>query len=101
VVVSNVASSYILQRARVNNIPAVYINGKGRVREEFDEEVTKTLRAHGCDLVLLIGFMRIVSGDFCRAWPGRLLNVHPSLLPKHAGVVLALLVCVLTCALSV
>ncbi len=37
------------------------------------------------DLVLLVGFMRIVSGEFCRTWAGRMLNVHPSLLPKHGG----------------
>lgn len=83
--VSNIASSYILQRARVNNIPAVHINGKGRERVDFDRDVTKVLRDAGVDVVLLIGFMRIVSDEFCRAWTGRMINVHPSLLPKHAG----------------
>jgi len=85
VVVSNVASSYILQRARVNNIKAVHIPGKGRQREEFDRDVTAALRAEQVDIVMLIGFMRIVSGEFCREWHGKLLNVHPSLLPKHAN----------------
>jgi len=84
-VVGNVASSYILQRARVNNIPAIHIPGKGRVREEFDNDVTQALRSYKVDIVLLVGFMRIVSGEFCRSWPGRLINVHPSLLPLHAG----------------
>mmetsp|Transcript_1301 Transcript_1301/g.2837 ORF Transcript_1301/g.2837 Transcript_1301/m.2837 type:complete len:646 (+) Transcript_1301:153-2090(+) len=85
VVVGNVASSYILQRARVNGIPAVHIPGKGRVREEFDQDVTNVLRSYNVDIVLLVGFMRIVSGSFCQAWPGKLINVHPSLLPLHAG----------------
>jgi phosphoribosylglycinamide formyltransferase 1 len=47
--------------------------------------VTKVLQSYKVDIVLLVGFMRIVSGDFCRSWPGKLINVHPSLLPKHAG----------------
>jgi len=85
VVVSNVASAYILQRARVNNLKTVHIVGKGRVREEFDRDVTAALVAAEVDIVLLIGFMRIVSGEFCRAWHGRCINVHPSLLPKHAN----------------
>jgi formyltetrahydrofolate-dependent phosphoribosylglycinamide formyltransferase len=85
VVVGNVASSYILQRARVNNLKAVCIPGKGRVREEFDRDVTKALEDAQVDVVLLIGFMRIISGEFCQRWNGRLLNVHPSLLPLHAG----------------
>lgn len=85
VVVGNVGTSYILQRARVNNLKTVHIPGKGRVREEFDRDVTKALEDAGVDLVLLVGFMRIISGEFCRRWHGKLLNVHPSLLPLHAG----------------
>jgi len=85
VVVSNVKSAYILQRARVNNLKTVHVPGKGRVREEFDRDVTAALEAAEVDIVLLIGFMRIVSGEFCRYWHGRCINVHPSLLPKHAN----------------
>lgn len=85
VVVGNVGTSYILQRGRVNNLKTVHIPGKGRVREEFDRDVTKALEDGECDLVLLVGFMRIISAEFCRRWHGRLLNVHPSLLPLHAG----------------
>jgi hypothetical protein len=61
VVVGNVGTSYILQRARVNNLKTVHIPGKGRVREEFDGDVTKALEEAGVDLVLLVGFMRIIS----------------------------------------
>ena len=53
--------------------------------KDFDMEITAALKAHNVDLVLLIGFMRILSEKFCSAWRDRLLNVHPSLLPKYAG----------------
>ena len=47
--------------------------------------MTSVLKEHGVDLVLLIGFMRILSPEFCQKWHGQILNVHPSLLPKYAG----------------
>jgi formyltetrahydrofolate-dependent phosphoribosylglycinamide formyltransferase len=58
---------------------------KDKTREEFDSEMTTILIKHKVDLVLLIGFMRILSAKFCREWGDKLLNVHPSLLPKYAG----------------
>ena len=85
VVISNRADSYILERAQKHNTPNVFINHKKRIREEFDSEMTNILREHNVDLILLIGFMRILSSTFCRNWSGRILNVHPSLLPKYAG----------------
>ena len=54
-------------------------------REGYDAAVTEILEDHGVDLVLLIGYMRIVSGAFVRRWWNRCLNVHPSLLPDFAG----------------
>jgi len=85
VVMSNRKSAYILERAKNHNVPAVFISHKGKSREEFDAEITSLLKDHNVDLVLLIGFMRILSPEFCREWRDRLLNVHPSLLPKYAG----------------
>ena len=85
VVISNRADSYILERAQKHNTPNVFINHKKRIREEFDSEMTNILKEHNVDLILLIGFMRILSSTFCRNWSGRILNVHPSLLPKYAG----------------
>ena len=85
VVVSNRNKSYILERARHHNIPDVFVSQKGKTRDEFDREITATLLQHGADLVLLIGFMRILSAEFCQKWHDRILNVHPSLLPKYAG----------------
>ena len=85
VVISNRKSAYILERAINHNVPAVFISHKGKSREEFDAEITSLLKEYSVDLVLLIGFMRILSAEFCREWRDRLLNVHPSLLPKYAG----------------
>ncbi len=85
VVISNRKSAYILKRARNYDVPAIFISHKEKAREEFDAEMTTVLNKHGVDLVLLIGFMRILSSEFCRVWQNKLLNVHPSLLPKYAG----------------
>ena len=85
VVVSNRKSAYILERAKSHGVPTFFIPHKGKAREEFDREMTAAMQNHGVELVLLIGFMRILSAEFCRNWHDRVLNVHPSLLPKYAG----------------
>ena len=85
VVISNRENSYILERAKKHNTPNVFINHKGKAREDFDSEMTNILKVHNVDLILLIGFMRILSSTFCSNWAGKILNVHPSLLPKYAG----------------
>jgi len=84
VVLSNRKNAYILKRAENHSVPALFISHKGKPREEFDSEMTVVLKEHNVDLVLLIGFMRILSAGFCQKWQNRLLNVHPSLLPKYA-----------------
>mgnify|MGYP003683048289 FL=1 len=85
VVLSNRKNAYILERAKNHNVPAFFNSHKEKSREEFDDEMTAILKEHAVDLVLLIGFMRILSAKFCQEWRDRLLNVHPSLLPKYAG----------------
>ena len=85
VVLSNRKNAYILERARNHNVPAFFLSHKEKSREEFDAEMTAILKEHAVDLVLLIGFMRILSTKFCQEWRDKLLNVHPSLLPKYAG----------------
>ncbi|CAK4670700.1 unnamed protein product [Aphanomyces euteiches] len=85
IVVSDKKAAGILERARNHNIEAAAVATKGKSREEVDAEVTALLRAKKVDLVLCIGYMRILSGDFCNQWQGRVLNVHPSLLPDFAG----------------
>lgn len=64
---------------------ATTTSNKGRERAAFDEEVTEALEDAGVQLVLCVGYMRILSPEFCRRWAGRCLNVHPSLLPDFAG----------------
>ena len=58
---------------------------KGRPRVEHDADVTACLRAHGVDLVCLAGYMRLLSPEFIAAFPNRILNIHPSLLPAFPG----------------
>lgn len=85
VVISNVENAFILDRARTHNIKAVYLPSKGKTREQFDSEAINILDSHQVDLVLLIGFMRILSLKFIDRYYYRLINVHPSLLPEFAG----------------
>eukprot|EP00429_Kryptoperidinium_foliaceum_P070239 CAMPEP_0176050710 /NCGR_PEP_ID=MMETSP0120_2-20121206/25206_1 /TAXON_ID=160619 /ORGANISM="Kryptoperidinium foliaceum, Strain CCMP 1326" /LENGTH=638 /DNA_ID=CAMNT_0017384145 /DNA_START=40 /DNA_END=1956 /DNA_ORIENTATION=- len=83
---SNKSDAGILERARNEGIPAVHVPcKKGTPRAEYDAKLTEVLREYGVDLVMLVGFMRIVSPEFCNDWAGACINVHPSLLPKHAG----------------
>ena len=85
VVVSNKKEAFILKRAEKHKVPYYYISHKNMNRETFDGKITKVLKRYKVDLVLLIGFMRILSKSFCQQWKGKILNVHPSLLPKYAG----------------
>ena len=85
VVISNKEDSYILKRAQAHNTQNVFISHRNKDREDFDSEMTMVLKEHNAELILLIGFMRILSSKFCNQWKGKILNVHPSLLPKYAG----------------
>ncbi len=85
VVISNVESAPGLERARAASIPAVFRDHRGRRREDFDSELLEILNRHQVDLVCLAGFMRLLSAAFVRAFAGRILNVHPSLLPAFPG----------------
>jgi phosphoribosylglycinamide formyltransferase 1 len=84
-VFSNVAAAPGLGRARRAGIPVEIRDHRGRAREAFDAEVVEILRDHGVELVCLAGYMRLLSPGFVRAFPGRILNVHPALLPSFAG----------------
>jgi len=84
-VVSNVEGAAGLERARAAGIPALCCAHQGRTREEHDQALVALLRTHGVDLVCLAGYMRLLSSVFLEAFPGRILNVHPSLLPAFPG----------------
>jgi len=85
VVFSNVESAPGLERARRAGIPVIVRDHRGRKREEFDQELARALEAHGVELVCLAGYMRLLSPAFIRRFAGRILNVHPALLPAFAG----------------
>ena len=84
-VVSDKQSAPILERAARHGIRALFLNPAGVKREDYDQQVSEALREAGAELVLLVGYMRIVSDQFVNTWRGRLLNVHPSLLPAFGG----------------
>jgi formyltetrahydrofolate-dependent phosphoribosylglycinamide formyltransferase len=84
VVISNKQDAYALERARNHNIKAVFIEQKGKTREEFDKEVARVLDENKVDLILLIGYMRILSSWLVNKYKNRIMNIHPSLLPKYA-----------------
>ena len=85
VVISNKADAPGLARAKEMGLTALFIPSKGKEREAYDGEVVAALRAHQVDLVCLAGFMRILSPVLVRAFPRRILNIHPALLPAFPG----------------
>ena len=84
-VISNVEEAGGLERAAAAGIATKTISHKGKSREDFDADLDAALRQAGVEIVVLAGFMRILSDGFARAWEGRLVNIHPSLLPAYKG----------------
>jgi phosphoribosylglycinamide formyltransferase-1 len=85
VVISNREDAPGIERARAMGLNARVIPSKGKEREVYDREVVAALREFHVDLVCLAGFMRILSPHFIREFPGRILNIHPALLPAFPG----------------
>jgi phosphoribosylglycinamide formyltransferase 1 len=85
IVISNRADAPGLEAAKQRGLEAVLIPSKGRVRIEHDREVIAALQHARVDLVCLAGYMRLLSPEFVRAFPDRVLNIHPSLLPAFPG----------------
>ncbi len=85
VVISNRQEARGIVAARARGLPAVVLPSQGIAREEYDRRLVAELEWHRVDLVCLAGFMRLLSADFCRAFPLRVLNIHPSLLPAFPG----------------
>lgn len=85
VVISNKEDALGLATARNLGLPARFIPSKGKEREAYDREVVAVLKEFQVDLVCLAGFMRILSPYFVRAFPQRILNIHPALLPSFPG----------------
>jgi phosphoribosylglycinamide formyltransferase-1 len=87
VVISNRADAAGLQRAGESGIPTLVIESKpfGRDRAGFEAVLQAALDEHGIELICLAGFMRLFTADFVQRWYGRMLNIHPSLLPSFPG----------------
>ena len=85
IVLSNKPDALILERAREYRLRAQFMDSAGLSREEYDKRVSAALRSYDVQLLVLIGYMRILSADFVREWQGKIINVHPSLLPAFAG----------------
>ena len=85
-VISNVANVKGLERASAAGIPSIVIpHGNYTSREAFDNAMDAALAHHAIELVCLAGFMRVLSVTFTQQWAGKLINIHPSLLPKYKG----------------
>ena len=85
VLISNKPETYALERAKKYNIKAIFIDSKNKEREEFDKEVSKVLEENDVELILLIGYMRFLSPWFVDKYRNKIMNIHPSLLPKYGG----------------
>ena len=84
-VVSSRPGVYALERAYQAGIPSVVIAKKGSTQEAFEEKLRAALEEHQIDLIVLAGFLTILSEDFTRKYPRRILNIHPSLIPAFCG----------------
>ncbi len=86
IVISNKADAYGLVRAKKHGIPTETVSHKDyATREEFDARLVDIIRRSGAELVCLAGFMRVLTPAFVRAFPDRILNIHPALLPAFPG----------------
>jgi phosphoribosylglycinamide formyltransferase-1 len=85
VVIANRADAAGLEAARARGLKAICLPSKGIDREVFDRQLIEALREHEVEWVILAGYMRILSAEFIRAFPQRILNIHPSLLPAFPG----------------
>ena len=85
IIITNNKRALILDKAKKYGVDFSIIDHKNKHREEFDQQISKKLAEKEVDLVLLVGFMRILSTPFIEKWNKKILNAHPSLLPKYAG----------------
>lgn len=85
IVISDKADAAGLAKASERGVDTVVIERKGRGREEHDAEIISELAKRGVELVCLAGYMRLLSPSFVRAFPDRIINIHPSLLPAYPG----------------
>jgi phosphoribosylglycinamide formyltransferase-1 len=85
VLICNNPGAYALERAREHGIDHAVVDHRGKSRQEFEEELAGQLDGRDVGLVMLAGFMRILTAGFIRRYEGRMINIHPSLLPSFPG----------------
>ena len=81
----NKKEAYAIERAKKHNVPYYIIESDNKEREEFDLEMLEILKSNQIEIVVLAGFMRILSKQFISEYKDRIINIHPSLLPKFPG----------------
>lgn len=84
-VLSSAAGAYALERAKNHGVPGFTVPRKGCTQEEFEAGLTEKLTAYRADMIVLAGFLSILSPEFVGRWPERILNVHPALIPSFCG----------------
>jgi phosphoribosylglycinamide formyltransferase 1 len=84
-VLSNKVDAYILERSKNHNLNTICIESKGKKRQEYDQILGDEIAKYDFDIIVLIGYMRILSDSFVDRFEDKIINVHPSLLPKFAG----------------
>jgi len=85
IIISNVPDVLSLERAKKHGLSSLVISHKGYKREDFDQKIVEALQAHEVELVVLAGYMRVVTSVLLRAFPMRVMNIHPALLPSFPG----------------
>jgi len=86
VVVCDIKDAFCLKRAEKHGISCFFVDSKRKEREDHEKEVDKILEQHNVELVIGAGYMKIISPCFVKKWYGRLINIHPALLPSFKGV---------------
>ncbi|KTD54892.1 phosphoribosylglycinamide formyltransferase [Legionella sainthelensi] len=84
-VLSNKEDALILEKATYFGLKSMFVNSRDLSRAEFDNCLSDILKQHQIELIVLIGYMRILSAEFVLAWKNKIINIHPSLLPAYAG----------------
>lgn len=85
VVLSSAEGAYALERAKNHGVPGFAVPRKAMTQAEFETALEEKLTEHQADIIILAGFLSILSADFVSRWPERILNVHPSLIPSFCG----------------
>ena len=85
VVISDKKDAFALSRAKKHHIPGFFVNPKRKDRSFHEDEITEILQSHQVELVVGAGYMRLLSPSFVKKWYGKLINIHPALLPSFKG----------------